>query len=55
MGKAKSFTEPRDYRGVFLYNKSQAVSNLASASYLLTYNHIVTYVKDITFILQFFG
>ena len=22
MGKAKSFTEPRDYRGVFLYNKA---------------------------------
>ena len=22
MGKAKSFTEPRDYRGVFLYNKT---------------------------------
>ena len=22
MGKAKSFTEPRDYRGVFLYKKT---------------------------------
>lgn len=34
MGKAKSFTEPRDYRGVFLYEKRQQILKKSVAFFI---------------------